>query len=756
MTDEHTAQPDRDTPWASRSPWAAPPRLSPAPGPPAEVEAEEPAAEPAPLSPAGPRSPWASSSESPPPVESPSLWARSLATHSLSDDWPPDEELPAEEAAPFDEQGPADAWAPAEPWTPAPAGPPDIEWPDMRTPVSAPPADDVPPADEAPIHPPRRRGLVAGALAVVLVAAGIVAYVVSRPGEPSLTTDLAQAVSAVAAAPGASVTLAFGDDRGNLVGAEFTVTADGLGSGTVTDPGGGRADVRTNGTRTVVRGDAAWWARRAPDQVSALADRWVQPKDGVALPVDAGRVLTPKGLAEAIRFAGAGRPAVAGTVRLGDRDADLVENGDWSLVATKAQPRTVVWFGGHLSGFGPLQPSSRLGGPPWLLPLPTGDGAGFVPAYERIHRPPYVSVTVAVPDEAALGRTRAAVGEVLAPDKAGSAAIQQAKVQVKAPRFQLDADLDICATPQCSWAVTVTNTGTAPGDATVVATVEPGMATRTIHLGVVAPGARIATPAMPFKNPAPGQNSEVRVRYSAQVYSPVLDGPSSAPRLRMQSLQLDPSRSSTVGRLDPSLQVLTLGAADVMTRGKARLTEQEQATVTAALEAAVTGRLLPELQVLVAAGQAGRLENPADLAGLLAATADVAEADRVGVRRTVELAATLLRDDPAVHLRLGRDLLDVTHQRAYRVAPVTGDALVAPLGEAANRLGGAPPGYARVAVLHGEPAGVAYLSDRSRPVLSGALCPGGRPALDELVVVNGAGRHVFGKEQFHDLDGSCP
>ncbi|GAA2394152.1 hypothetical protein [Dactylosporangium salmoneum] len=595
--------------------------------------------------------------------------------------------------------------------------------------------------------------MVAGGLVTLLVAA-VIAGLKLRGGEDRPADDggVQRAVAAVAAAPGVHARLTFGDKSGLTVTAELTVAADGSGAGTVTDPGGGAAEVRTDGRRTVVRADAAWWTRRAPGQVSALAGQWVAPKDGTVLPIDVSRALTPKNLAESIRFAAAGHPTVAAGAPWHGRPVTLVDNGDWSVAVTRDANPSVVWFGGHLTGFGPLQRAA------WSA----GDGRpAFVPARAPAAQPPQVTVALTTPDEAELDRVRRAAAEAL------PQTVSQTAAKVPVPRFAVQANPEDCAAARCQWSVTVINTGTAAGDATVIASAVPGEPAQAVHLGTLQPNAKATTPAMTFANPgAPGA-----IRYSAQVYSPVLDGPDPAARRHLQTLGIDPSQSPAINQLDPSVQAVLLGAADLMTRGRTVVSQAEQRSVLQALEAAVAEEMLPELRTIVASG---RLDNPGDLAGQLtrAAAAPAGDPvqgrlDRLSVRRQTEFAARLLATDPGARVRLpgpdgGDAVTDVSGHRTYRISSITGERALPDLARPA-----APAGTQKVAVLVVEPMAidhdleradlVAYLAEPARRrQLADSLCRGGSPAADELVIANGAGEYRWARERFRELADACP
>ncbi|WP_426512177.1 hypothetical protein ACPPVO_17050 [Dactylosporangium sp. McL0621] len=663
-------------------------------------------------------SPWARPAD-PSPFDAPSPWASPPSRYAGA---PPDADADEEE--------------------PEPAPPVSPIWP-------------VPPVSHRPAAPARRSwmpvALAAWVLALTVAAVVVIVLAGRHAAGDDPSAGIAAAVKAIAASGGTHAELTFGDRNGTLVDAEFTVTAAGLGTGLVTDPGGGRAEVRTNGTRTVVRADTAWWSRRAPAQASALADKWILPKDGLILPIDITRALTPKGLAESVRFAAAGHPKPGGTVPWQGRDADIVDNDSWLLLLTRAEPRSVVWFGGHLTGFGPLQPAAWKPG--------RAAAPNFVPAYQPNNVPPYVGVTLSTPDDATLAKVTEQVGQVLPPPDRAAAAdappppATQDSVRLTAPRFVSQPDDEGCGGGQCSWTVKVTNAGTAPCDATVIATVTPGMEPRATHLGVLDPGQSRTTASMRFRAAA------AHALYHAQVYCPALDGLDPGPRQRLAAVQLDPAYSPPVRELDPALQTVLLGAADAMVHGRTSLTPADRQLLLDALDLVVAGQLIPEVQEITGSG---RVENPDALPGVLRNASGAAPAaDQLPFRRELELAANLLRNDPDVHLRLDDrtpTLTDTTGKRVYRLAAVTGDRLL-PARPA--------PAEGLVLVVYLEPTRPEHDLDRPgfvkllheprhRAAAADTLCPGGRPAVAELVLVNRHGEERWTAGQLRELADGCP
>jgi hypothetical protein len=245
------------------------------------------------------------------------------------------------------------------------------------------------------------------------------------------------------------------------------------------------------------------------------------------------------------------------------------------------------------------------------------------------------------------------------------------------------------------------------------------------------------------------------------VYCPALDGLDPAPRQRLAALQLDPSRSTKAGELDPALQTVLLDAADAMVRGRSSLTPQDRQRFLAALDLIVAGRLIPEAQAITGSD---RVDNPDALTGVLRNASGAAPAaDQLAYRRELELAANLLRNDPNARLRLDEQsptVTDTTAKRVYRLAAVTGDRLL-PSRPAAT------DGFATVLMVYLEPTRPEHDLDRPgfarllhEPAHAGTaadtLCPGGHPSVAELVLVNRHGEQRWTAAQLHELADACP
>ncbi|WP_067694419.1 hypothetical protein [Nocardia jejuensis] len=106
------------------------------------------------------------------------------------------------------------------------------------------------------------------------------------------------------------VSAAYSTTFGTVTG-DFILTTTGYTTGTIKDNyGRDQAEFLASPTISAVRGDVDWWARRAPGQISQLADRWIRldrdidwtnPDQGGPFAVDIVGTLSPHGLADAIR-----------------------------------------------------------------------------------------------------------------------------------------------------------------------------------------------------------------------------------------------------------------------------------------------------------------------------------------------------------------------------------------------------------------------------------------------------------------------
>ncbi len=669
-------------------------------------------------------------------------------------------------------------------------------------------------------RPVRWYALVAGALALVSGIGVVAVRVWDRPQIKDGRVIASEVVAGLRAQPVASVRAGYFDPAGMALDGRFTVTADGDAVGTVEESFAGRADYVAGAGVVAVRGDAAWWARRSPTRVSRARDRWIRP-DSDGIPVNVASTFSPGGLADLVRsVTDGGVPLSDDTSYLGRPVTGFEKNG-WTVLLTRDAPHSLVWIGGSLARDGPLRRVAWQHSAEGIGPA-SATGPAFVSARGPGHHlleplpvpiPPYLSITPTTPEDDAAQKTRKARLAVLPSMPGdprdnhlppGEAATElppgESTLAQKAPAFTATVDARTCTGTTCSWTVSVTNTGDAPGQASVIASASPGMPSRTVPLGTLEPGQTRTTPTMTFANPAPavrGRTTSVTVNYVADIYSPQVNGPDPAVLSRLREKGLDPWSSTILQKLDPAELVVVLKALDVMSRSGG-----DTSKVMKAAENAVHMGALPELRALI---DSGRLENPEVLKEKLYnltfefepdPTSTPPAKDRIGYRREVQVAAETLRRDPRARINLdgiervnGRDytvdvLIKTAEQGrarmvAVQVKSVNSAKLRSNLQKALKQLNGrggvdgatgiaegAPPGSERIALIYLEPyAGVLHVADR--PALDRRLasdrinliqdwCVDGTAQADEVVMVNQTGTHRWTKHQLNTLLGvSC-
>ncbi|TWG21086.1 hypothetical protein FHX34_103616 [Actinoplanes teichomyceticus] len=575
--------------------------------------------------------------------------------------------------------------------------------------------------------PRRHLALICLAVLVALAAAGGLVHLRSRPDrDPDPAAAAARAAAGLRGQDLASIRVSFLDPAGLDVTGDLTVARGGAASGTLADAGGGRAEFYASGDETSVRGDEAWWARRDAARVRALADHWVRTQR-YAFPIH-GSALRPAALADLIDWVRDDATTAGDADTVAGEPVVGLRRNDWTVLFSRARPHRLVWFGGPLRDGAPIT-SVPAGSPP---------------------SPAYVSALVAP-----------APGSPPVP-RPPAGAVAQAEVAVRRPEFDVTVNAATCRTVTCTWSVTVRNTGTAPGEASVIASVSPGMPrTRVVSLGTLAPGATATTAKLSFANPAPtGRN--VSADYRAQVFCPQRHGPNLTRMRRLQEAGILPERSGTLRALDPAPAATALLALD----GMRKVPRLDPDRAVQAVEAAVRLGALPEVGDLV---RAGRLENPeilyAELPGLTfehGTAAATPANDRTGRRRRLQIAAAMLREDPAARVTIDAagpgyraDLLVRSGSRtsAVQVRPVRGDAVSADLTEALTALrAGAPAGSTRVVVLHLDAsAGFAHAAGREHfaRLVKPVWCDG-RARADEIVVMNQAGVQRWTGKDFAD------
>ncbi|WP_227981888.1 hypothetical protein [Nocardia spumae] len=176
--------------------------------------------------------------------------------------------------------------------------------------------------------------------------------IVNSPSEALLTAADRLTESGIV-----GVSAAYSTTFGTVTG-DFVLTANGYATGTIKDNyGWDQAEFLASPTISAVRGDVDWWARRAPRQISQLADRWIRldrdidwtnPDQGGAFAVDIVDTLSPNGLADAIR---AIAPLASVDMSEVSDDYDIfgqitVTAGKWTVVLHGTAPHDVsgIWM----------------------------------------------------------------------------------------------------------------------------------------------------------------------------------------------------------------------------------------------------------------------------------------------------------------------------------------------------------------------------------------------------------------------------
>ncbi|TQL76247.1 DNA/RNA non-specific endonuclease [Stackebrandtia endophytica] len=378
---------------------------------------------------------------------------------------------------------------------------------------------------------------------VVVVAVVATVVAVAPTGADGSAVFVDDPAAGFETAPAVDIGYTYTAPDGSESVGQFTITADGYATGTVIDQFAGDAVVHTSPTGTAVWGDEDWWSRRSPSQADQVKEQWVQPESGTVLPVDLAAEFNPSSLADRIRTINdAGEPVPDLTSYQGIPVEALVFE-DWMLVRTASVPMQVLLLSGPIDTDS-VQTAAAPG---------TDADSIRVPGDERTSEPNRatetadagvgtlaVSPTRSSPATADATRetSGATMGETTdskQPDSKGEPPPPLADFPAVAPDFRPTINASDCSTPTCSWTATVENTGTGPGEATITASVSPGMSAVTKSLGTIQPGEQVTTPTMKFANPAPkpapGQTTSITVNYSVIIYSPQIGG-SDAPRYR--------------------------------------------------------------------------------------------------------------------------------------------------------------------------------------------------------------------------------
>ncbi|MEV0646610.1 hypothetical protein AB0I28_15235 [Phytomonospora sp. NPDC050363] len=382
---------------------------------------------------------------------------------------------------------------------------------------------------------------------MLLACIGLTGLIAWKPWGPA-TQFVAGAADVLDAAPAVRLGYVY-SAGGHEVSGTFTVTADGYASGTVDDPGSGTAALMATPDGSAVYGNAEWWLSRAPDRVSRVRDHWVRPEAAMAFPLDVASSLSPAALADLVRaVSGHGEPVDHDTIVDGSAVTTIV-SGDWELQLTRDAPVRVVSLAGPIDSGG-LHPSAAI-----------GPGAHIVPVGLTEHvkdGPGSASIALTPDPEDASGAAKARTDSDAAmrgkgttppgmpkttdqPGASGAAPPSTADLPPEQPRFETELNSSDCNTPTCSWSVTTTNTGNAPGTGTVYSGAIPVVPPMPRPIGQLAPGAS-TTAEFSAPNPAP-PGGTIQVTVIAGAYCQELYGPDSKPYERLLGKGVDPAKA---------------------------------------------------------------------------------------------------------------------------------------------------------------------------------------------------------------------
>jgi hypothetical protein len=385
--------------------------------------------------------------------------------------------------------------------------------------------------------------IAAALIMFTVVVAAVFIVDRARTETVGIIADDPGAAFAEADAISAAYTLRSGD--GVVSTGSMAVTSDGFAEQTVNDGTSGSATIRSTPDGTAAWGDAAWWGRRAPGQATSAADKWVQPDDGLAFPIDITADLTPAALAELVRSIDDegtvdpdvtsyfGIPVIASTY-LG-----------WTLIRTDTLPSEVLLVTGPIHS-GMFHSAANADTDLVVVPAVADSGQGTdVRPYGSLSGAESIAIQPARLDQAGAETVRSSTastvaGETTAPPAAEPDSPEaappaeavppppQGDLQTGQPSFSVEVLASDCDTPTCTWSAAVTNTGTAAGNAVVEVSATPGMSAQEYDLGVIEPNQTTSTPTLSMANqaptPAPGQTTSVTVNYAAVVYSRELHG----------------------------------------------------------------------------------------------------------------------------------------------------------------------------------------------------------------------------------------
>ncbi|MGA8117657.1 MAG: hypothetical protein WCA46_28805 [Actinocatenispora sp.] len=653
----------------------------------------------------------------------------------------------------------------------------------MPAPLSGPPWLDTP---AARARAQRRRLLIGSAVSAALVLLAGIVLTIGVTRSPDDTDTGNDPGSALTAAPAVRLTAAFGDGA-HTVHADLTVSQAGYATGTLTDPDGGSAALRADSRDTALRGDTAWWADRAPDRIDALAGHWTRAGADGGLPVQVARALRPRVLGHLVAAItrGAHLAPVPGTHLM------TATSDGWS-VRYDRRTRRIDYLGGPIDGGGFTPTGHR--GPARVVPIGNG-----VQQIETTDGGSFLAAAPEPADNRAAQRARDETRDVL-PDAASSgpsvsAPPRQEDQKPKKAEFEPALNTSYCGSDQCSFSVTVTNTGDESGSALVVADASPGLPSPAeVEVGPIGPGDSATTGPITFANPAPeptqdNPHTEVQVHYSVAAYPAIADTGDSGgkPDARGETGKndpyqglvrhgLDPTDNATFNALDADHQYAVAQALNHM------LADGVPAdTAVKTMQDAVDKGLLNALTTFATTGG---LQNWKDLPTKLnavPASTDKRWRDKVGYRREIEAGQRILEHNPNAKIIIdgeyqgcNADIFDLTNKGAYQLKSSTGqtkgfrakakEAIVQLNGEGGVATNGirecTPPGFTRIAQIIVEPASPLYENDREQVVASLGnfthhLCDGSEPRLELFRVITGKGTFEWRAGDFGDFGAPC-
>lgn len=589
----------------------------------------------------------------------------------------------------------------------------------------------------------------------------------------------ALAAQALSPLPAVNVSVAYTPvEDGPVTHADLMVTAQGQASGSLSQPVAGKSTMAWSKNQLYLKGDSDFWAQQGPSYGRNLTStgHWVAPakRDGYYMlnnfAVNAGS-LTPKSLASVVTQVTSDPEAVeqnAGTVE-GRKAISYTAQG-WTVVLAEASPYTVLAIGGDPSHQSPVKPAV------WRAPQYTKGGAGLPDSHTTVTPADYAdsrysSYLLMVPkpataEQAAEVRSAATSAAATAVAPATSAEVVSKSM---GPEFTIANDSEyLCTSNPCEYSFTVTNSGDAPGAATLYLSL-PRVPDQPHPLGTLKPRqSKSVSGTRP--NIAWGTGRTVKHTDYAWVYSSAEYGSDPKVGSRLHARNLRPDDLSVATPLKPTVAKLL----DLMTRDRPVSDTTAGDKAVAAVEEAISRGVMPALGKII---ESRRLENPENLREILPTI------DKVENRRVLQQVAQLLRADPKAkvtwagpHEADGKTyqadyFYTTTSQgqetkRAVRAKTVrTSEQLGPQMSLGARQLNGeqqgsakTPPGFERVLQISLEPGVGPALALATMPGLEQLLSTGpqfrqaresmcqpngGGPRVDRLVIVNESGTHEW-------------